>query len=111
MAGSLPMALRQALGHSVPPPCLALGPLAPLLQWTATSRGSRNRTCRVVPRGSAARLWRSCGLRLRIEGGHLLSPSWGVGSRGRRAEVSSSPGPLEAGDGQPGQGPCHLLRV
>ena len=63
---------------------------ARLLQWTATSRGSRNRTRLVVLRGSAPWLRRSCGLRLRIEGGPFLSPSWGVGSRGRQAGVSPS---------------------
>lgn len=75
---------------------------ARLLQWTATSRGSRNRTCLVVLRGSAPWLWRSCGLRLRIEGGPFLSSSWGVGSRGRQAGVSRScPAPPRLETGSP----------
>lgn len=64
----------------------AAGP-APRLQWTATSRGSWNLTRLEVLCGSAPRPRRSGRLRLRIEGGHFLSPSWaGVASRGRGNE-------------------------
>lgn len=62
------------------------------LQWTATSRGSRNRTRLEVFCGSAP--WPPCSgrLRLRMEGRHLLSPSWGGGGRQREAGRSEPPG-------------------
>lgn len=71
------------------------------LQWTAASGGSRNRTRLEVLCGSA--LWpRRCGrLRLRMEGGHCLSPSWDRGGRQREAGRSE---PLGAGDKVPWPG-------
>lgn len=57
-----------------PTQTLTSEPLA-LLQWTATSRGSRNRTCLEVLCGSSPWHPHFCRLSLRIEGGHFLSPS------------------------------------
>lgn len=65
--------------HLVPPnPCGQSGGLAPvsLLQWMATSKGSRKCTrlgvlCALAPQDP-----RSGCLCLRMEGGHFLSPFW-----------------------------------
>lgn len=83
------------------PACHAL-----FLQWTATSRGSWNRTRLEVFCGSA--LWPPCSgrLRLRMEGGHLLSPSWGGGGRQREAGRSKPPGGW--GQGAPARIPAAL---
>lgn len=88
------------------------GPATPLLQWTATSRGSWNRTCLEVLCGSVPWPRRPLGLRLRMEEGHVLSSSWDWdGSRGKRAGVSSSPRPRGLETGCLGQDPCHRLSV
>lgn len=85
------------------PPLPGLAPCTPLLQWTATSSGSWNRTCLEVLCGSAPGPWCCSPLRLKMEGGHFLSASCYGGKR-ESEPPPAQPFPLEAGDGRPPPG-------